>query len=69
MITTARIRTAIAAHHGGMENATDGELRRLWNSLPEATRVRYLEATESNYDDRSRSAARDAEDAEPTGTE
>jgi hypothetical protein len=40
--TIQTIRSAIIHSCGGFENATDDQIRVLWNSLSEKTRQRYL---------------------------
>lgn len=39
----ATMRKLIEANHGGMQAATDTEIKTIWNTLPEDIRERYLE--------------------------
>ena len=50
---TARIREAVCAHHGGFENASDAQIRKLWSSLGAEVQKRYLDnlKTERKKDD------------------
>lgn len=52
-----KLRKAITSHRGGLAEATDGQIIRLWNSLDEQTKREYLE--NSNH-----KAAEEAEEAE-----
>jgi hypothetical protein len=36
------IREAICKHHGGLEQATDGQLLTLWEALDKSVQERYL---------------------------
>jgi len=36
------IRKAVNAHHGGLQKATDAQIKVVWNSLPKAIQEKYL---------------------------
>ena len=36
------IRAAVCRNHGGLEQATDGQILTVWNALDTATQQRYL---------------------------
>ena len=36
------IREAVLKHRGGLENATDVQIKTIWNSLDEQTQEKYL---------------------------
>jgi len=38
-----QIRTALLARRGGLDGASDAQLRRIWGALDPADRARYLE--------------------------
>ena len=38
-----RIRKAVTAHRGGLEEATDDQIRIIWDSLDAATQKQYLD--------------------------
>lgn len=37
------IKAAVKLNHGGLENATDEQIKTIWGSLPEDTKVKYLQ--------------------------
>ena len=37
------IREAVLKHRGGLENATDAQIKTIWNSLDEQTQEKYLQ--------------------------
>lgn len=41
--TMETIRKAILKHHGGLNNATDAQIKTIWDSLEEETRKKYLQ--------------------------
>jgi hypothetical protein len=43
METTKAIRAMICRHHGGMEQATDDQIMKVWSALTAATQEAYLE--------------------------
>jgi len=36
------IRAAVTSRHGGLADATDAQIRRVWDALDESTRAAYL---------------------------
>jgi hypothetical protein len=42
MAELKQIREAIIRNHGGLEQATDGQILTVWNALDAATQQRYL---------------------------
>lgn len=40
--TMHQIRQAVCRHHGGLDNASDYQIRLIWDILPPAVQERYL---------------------------
>jgi len=40
------IRKAVITHHGGLQGATDAQIKVVWNSLPVEVQKRYLAQNE-----------------------
>jgi len=40
------IRKAIIKHRGGLENASDSQIKQIWDSLSQDTQEQYLQALE-----------------------
>ena len=58
-----RIREAIEKFHGGMDKATDQQIMKLWDSIDDDTRHRYMESV------RTLTRKRGEKDADTTETE
>jgi hypothetical protein len=43
-----KIRKMITANHGGLDGATDGQIRAVWDSLAEDKKAQYLGKTKAN---------------------
>ena len=40
------IRKSVLKHHGGLQEATDAQIKVVWNSLPKEVQERYLAESE-----------------------
>lgn len=45
------IRKAVLANRGGLTEATDSQLKTIWNSLDEATKEKYVESVKQSKDE------------------
>jgi hypothetical protein len=44
MAELKQIKEVVRRNHGGLEQATDGQILTLWNALDKATQERYLKS-------------------------
>lgn len=66
MTNIEKIRKAIVSHRGGLAEATDGQIIRLWNSLDEETREQYLTETTETGNREQATGNRNDDDKNPT---
>jgi hypothetical protein len=58
MIDVKKIREAVIKNRGGWDNATDGEIQTVWQSLPAETQEMYLNSVQPSVISNQRSSAK-----------